>query len=140
KKELRITNFEFGSIKIEKNKAVIQIPKSKFKYENLSELEEVKSEQNNFLKLLDIKESDNKERVIFKYDIPEEFKYLQTIKKEDLIVKMSILKTILEMDPLNETDLYISMNPSTIFYRPMKAVKFSYRANYLMPNETKFSN
>lgn len=137
---MKITNFEFGSVEIKREKATIQIPKTSFKYDSINELNEIQNERADFLKLASFKESENKERVVFEYVIPKDLKSLRKIKNEELIVKLSIAKTILERDPLGDSDLFTSIHPSTLFYRPMSTVKFTYQANSLMPNEKKFSN
>ncbi|PWF47741.1 hypothetical protein BHT19_0028185, partial [[Kluyvera] intestini] len=61
------------------------------------------------------------------------------IKSEDLIIKLSIAKTIIEDDVLNN-NYFVSLHPSTLFYMPMSAVKYTYRANHLMPQENKYTN
>ena len=139
---MKITNFEFGSIKLEKEKAVIQIPRTQFRYENISELKKSYDTDNgkDFLTLVNLEENGSKDRVILEYELPNDLKTVQKIKNEDIIVRLSIAKVILERAPLEENDNYVSLHPSTLFYRPMSTVKFTYKANSLMPSENQFSD
>lgn len=99
---MKITNFEYGSVEIRRDKVTLQIPKTNFKYDNINELNEIQNEREDFLELSSFEESENKERVVFQYILPKDLKSLQKIKTEDLIVKLSIAIAILKRDPLNE--------------------------------------
>jgi len=136
---MRLTNFEFGSVKVAKDQVSIQIPKSHFKYDSLNELNDIKSDRINFLSVLDIQENEKSNRVEFYYEIPKGLIPFYKIKNEDLIVKLSILKQIVEDDVLSSNQ-FVSIHPSTLFYRPMKTVKYTYLANDLMPSDNKYSN
>lgn len=138
---MKLTNFEFGSIKIVKNQVLIQIPKSEFKYDSLNELDDIKNENPNFIPIMDIQEIEKNNRVQLSYEIPKGFSPFYKIKNEDLIVKLSIAKTIIEDDVLGEDENnFVSIHPSTLFYRPMSTVKYTYMANNLMPHDSRFSN
>src|SRR5699024_12016803 len=55
-------------------------------------------------------------------------------------VKISIAEKILTDDILQEfgkENLYVSLNPSTLYYYPMQTVKYTYVANHNMPTEQK---
>lgn len=136
---MRISNFDFGAIKIIKNKAIIEISKSELETETLDNLDSIRDTRNNFLELEEISEND-KGKVVFTYELPNNLKPVSKIKKEQLIIKLSIAKQILIDDELNKTNEYVSVHPSTLFYRPMTNVNYAYRANQFMPQERKFSN
>lgn len=137
---MKIANFGLGMIKVDKKKVRIEIPKSDFKYTDVKELHEIATNDSpDFLKITSLKEDEKNERVVIEYDVPENLKSVHQIKKEDLVVRLSIAKTILEQQPL-ENDLSVSINPATLFYRPMSTVKYTYRANSLMPREHNFTN
>lgn len=135
---MKIATFEFGSVKIEKDLITIQIPKNQFRYDNLKELEDVKNEKVDFLPLKNIKE--DADRVTLQYEKPNTVESLLKVRKESLVVRLSIAKTILEKAPLDDPEFSVSIHPATVFYRPMTTVKFTYQANNLMPQEKNFSN
>lgn len=136
---MKIATFEFGSVKIERDLVIIQIPKNQFRHDNLKELESVKTQKTDFLPLVDIKENDDK--VTLQYEKPNTIDSLLKIKNESLVVRLSIAKAILEKSPLDSMDdVSVSIHPATIFYRPMSTVKFTYQANNLMPQEKNHSN
>src|SRR5699024_12043911 len=60
------------------------------------------------------------------------------IKDEKYPIKISIAKKILKEDILGKyakENIYISINPSTIYYYPMKTVRYTYTGNQFMPRE-----
>ncbi|WP_139343268.1 hypothetical protein [Virgibacillus siamensis] len=59
------------------------------------------------------------------YEIPEEHINLEALKKETLPVRMAAVKSVLEMEPLSKNK-WISLHPSTVFFRPMTTTKFAY--------------
>lgn len=139
---MKVRKFEFGSVQIKKDEASIQIPKNEFKYDSIKEIDEIVEykKNNKYLNLTEIKEVPNKERVKLKYDIPKGYMPLCKIKKESLVVKLSIAKAILEDDVLNGEKYFTSIHPSTLFYQPMSKVKYMYRSNHLMPRDANNSN
>src|SRR5699024_8341187 len=60
------------------------------------------------------------------------------IKDEKYPIKISIAEKILKEDILGQyakENIYISINPSTIYYYPMKTVRYTYTGNQFMPRE-----
>ncbi|MFL2138956.1 hypothetical protein [Desemzia sp. FAM 23991] len=136
-KPFKIYNFEFGTLTDEKNTVKIEMENSQFTYDNIDEIKELPIKKDPlFLDFKGIKESET--TVSFLYEKGSALKNLNTIKKEAYPVKVSIVEEILKQDILQKykhTDLYISLNPATLYYYPMNTVRYTYAANRFMPRD-----
>ncbi|SFH83647.1 hypothetical protein [Pisciglobus halotolerans] len=136
-KPFKIYNFEFGTLTDEKSTVKIEMENSQFTYDNIDEIKELPIKKDSlFLDFKGIKESET--TVSFLYEKGSVLKNLNTIKKEAYPVKVSIVEEILKQDILQKyshTDLYISLNPATIYYYPMNTVRYTYAANRFMPRD-----
>jgi len=135
KKQLKVYNFEFGTITDEAESVKIDMDSNQFNHDTIAELKEqgITTNDDSFLSLIDIKESES--TVSFYYKKTKKLTNVIEIKKEEYPVKISIAEKILEADILNkyENDVFISLNPSTLYYYPMNTVTYTYVANSLMP-------
>lgn len=139
-KDIKIYNFDFGTVKEEKNIVKLEISSSQFDKSDLRDLKETVSnmDMSLFLEITDVKEADDEVFVYFKRS--NVLKNLTQIKNEAYPVKISIAEKILTDDILQEfskENLYVSLNPSTLYYYPMQTVKYTYVANNNMPTEQK---
>ncbi|WP_192987828.1 hypothetical protein [Carnobacterium mobile] len=136
-KPFKIYNFEFGTLTDEKSTVKIEMENSQFTYDNIDEIKELPIKKDPlFLDFKGIKESET--TVSFLYEKGSVLKNLNTIKKEAYPVKVSIVEEILKQDILQKykhTDLYISLNPATLYYYPMNTVRYTYAANRFMPRD-----
>lgn len=136
-KPFKIYNFEFGTLTDEKSTVKIEMENSQFTYDNIDEIKELPIKKDPlFLDIKGIKESET--TVSFLYEKGSALKNLNTIKKEAYPVKVSIVEEILKQDILQKykhTDLYISLNPATLYYYPMNTVRYTYAANRFMPRD-----
>lgn len=136
-KPFKIYNFEFGTLTDEKSTVKIEMENSQFTYDNIDEIKELPIKKDPlFLDFKGIKESET--TVSFLYEKGSALKNLNTIKKEAYPVKISIVEEILKQDILQKykhTDLYISLNPATLYYYPMNTVRYTYAANRFMPRD-----
>lgn len=136
-KPFKIYNFEFGTLTDEKSTVKIEMENSQFTYDNIDEIKELPIKKDPlFLDFKGIKESET--TVSFLYEKGSALKNLNTIKKEAYPVKVSIVEEILKQDILQKykhTDLYISLNPATLYYYPMNTVRYTYAANRFMPSD-----
>lgn len=139
--DFKIYNFEFGTLTDEKNSVKIEIANSQFSYDRIEDIKELPIKNDAlFLDFKGMKESET--AVSFSYDKGKALMNLSTIKKEAYPVKVSIVEEILKQDILQKyghTDLYISLNPATLYYYPMKTVRYTYVANRFMPKDMKTS-
>ena len=135
--KFKIYNFEFGTLTNEENTVKIEMENSQFTYDNIDEIKHhpIKDDPL-FLDLKGMKESET--AVSFLYKKGNALKNVSTIKNEVYPVKISIVEEILKQDILHKyshTDLYISLNPVTLYYYPMKTVRYTYVANRFMPKD-----
>lgn len=137
---LKVQNFEYGTMKVEKDTVTCKISKREFHYTTISELDVLReNNHDDFLKLIKIEES--ADYIILQYEKPANLKPLHAINNEEQIVKFSIAQKILNQAITSQTSDYVSLNPSTIFYYPMNDVKYSYLAKEeIMPEEGNSNN
>jgi len=132
----RIYNFDFGNVQIEKDEVKITISKSQFTEQKKSVIDNVPTNNDEvFLNKQKINEDEENYTIIYEKTF-HSLKPLIQIKNEEYPVKVSILQEILKQDILNQykhEDVYIALNPATIFYYPMRTVKYTYAGNQFMP-------
>lgn len=137
KKKFNIYQFEFGTVTEEESLVKIEIETTQFSHDTLKEITELPTNEDQlFLDIEQIKESENS--IVYKYKKSNRLKNLTTIKNEAYPVKLSIAQKILQQDILQQyskEDIYISLNPSTIYYHPMQTVLYTYSANRFMPRD-----
>lgn len=137
KKKFNIYQFEFGTLAEEESLVKIEIETTQFSHDTLKEITELPTNKDPlFLDIEQIKESENS--MIYQYKKSNRLKNLTTIKNEAYPVKLSIAQKILQQDILQQyskEDIYISLNPSTIYYYPMQTVLYTYSANRFMPRD-----
>lgn len=137
-------NMEFGTYQIKNKKILLSIDKKQFSKGDiedeigLSDLEDITYADERFSKV-SIKEKDNK--LIFSFEIDDQFKNLKNIHEEKLPVKLSIAKAIIKENVLETSGFpYVSINPASIWYLPMRTIKYTYRANNSMPQGEEYEN
>jgi len=137
KKDFRVYNFDFGTITENQNEIKIDMEIDQFTHTNTQEITNNMSEQNqSLLPLENIKESEN--YLSLYYRKSDKLKNLTQIKHEEYPVKISIAKQILEDDILEKyakDNIFISINPATVYYYPMQTVRYTYTGNQFMPRE-----
>lgn len=137
--DFKVMNFEFGSIKLDKNKIVYEISKNLCSYEQIEDIESLKKQNDvHFFNLIQIEEDDH--TLYLHYERLESMRSLTTIKKEEYSVKLSIAQTLLRENILQQTSDFVSIHPATIFYYPMQTVKYTYLATNVLPQEHKYSD
>ena len=138
KNKFNIYQFEFGTITQEETTIKIEIENSQFNHDTLKEITELPTKKDPlFLDIETVKEAENS--IIYHYKKSNLLKNLTTIKNEAYPVKLSIAQEILKQDILQQyikEDIYISLNPATIYYHPMQTVLYTYSANRFMPRDS----
>lgn len=137
KKKFNIYQFEFGTVTEEESLVKIEIETTQFSHDTLKEITELPTNEDPlFLDIEQIKESENSK--VYQYKKSNRLKNLTTIKNEAYPVKLSIAQKILQQNILQQyskEDIFISLNPSTIYYHPMQTVLYTYSANRFMPRD-----
>lgn len=137
KKAFKISNFEYGTIRRQEGKVVVELSKQQVNIETIKQLDFLYKTSDSFLPLEDIKDVDGAIQLIFK-DI-DSMKMLIDIKQEEYPIKLSILLAILKDNILARH--FVSIHPSTIFYHPMEHIQYSYFSdNDCLPYDNRTSN
>lgn len=136
KKDLDLYNFDFGTVKYEDNQLKIRISKDQFTNKKIEEITVHETDKDPlFLKRDRVVEENDYYTFIFIKSLPS-LKPLTKVKNEEYPVKLSIAKQILKDDIITKyqkDNLYISVNPSTLMYYPMKTIQYTYAGNQFMP-------
>lgn len=132
-----VYNFSFGTLTQEDNEIKIDIENNQFTYDDVSTIENhIERKDKRLLPLEKVKEGND--YVSLYYRKSDKLENGIQLKKEEYPIKISIAQEILEQDILGQyakDDIYISINPSTIYYYPMKTVRYTYTGNRFMPRE-----
>lgn len=134
----QLLNIEVGTFKRQGNKLILELNHSQFRYDQLSELNELKRTDSNFLQLVNVVEQDQK--VVLTYTLPDKVKSLKELPHENKAIRSAIAKEIMAQHVVNDSQYHIALNPANLWYYPMKHVWYAYRANELMPYDDKHSN
>lgn len=137
KQAFKISNFEYGTIRRQEGKVIIELSKQQVTMESMKQLDFLYKIGDEFLPLEDIKDVDGEIQLVFK-DI-DSMKILIDIKQEEYPVKLSILLAVLKDNILERS--CVSIHPSTIFYHPMELIQYSYFSdNDCLPYDNRTSN
>lgn len=134
----QLLNIEVGTFKRQGNKLILELNHNQFRYDQLSELNELKQADPNFLQLVNLVEQDQK--VVFTYTLPDKVKSLKELPHENKAIRSAIAKEIMSQDVVTDSQYHIALNPANLWYYPMQHVWYAYRANELMPYDDKHSN
>lgn len=133
--KLKVYSFDFGTVSDEKDTVKIEMNSSQFTYSQLDEIKVLPTDNDSlFLPKTTIKESDDS--ILFYYQKSAKLKNMLKLKKEEYPVKISIAEEILEQDILKKYEndnIFISLDPSTLYYYPMQTVRYTYAGNRFMP-------
>lgn len=134
----QLLNIEVGTFKRQGNKLILELNHNQFRYDQLSELNELKQADPNFLQLVNVVEQDQK--VVLTYTLPDKVRSLKELPHENKAIRSAIAKEIMSQDVVTDSQYHIALNPANLWYYPMQHVWYAYRANELMPYDDKHSN
>ncbi len=134
----QLLNIEVGTFKRQGNKLILELNHNQFRYDQLSELNELKQADSNFLQLVNVVEQDQK--VVLTYTLPDKVRSLKELPHENKAIRSAIAKEIMSQDVVTDSQYHIALNPANLWYYPMQHVWYAYRANELMPYDDKHSN
>ncbi|MDN6195238.1 MAG: hypothetical protein L0I93_01945 [Atopostipes suicloacalis] len=138
KSKFKIYQFDFGTITEKEKRITIDIEQTQFTFESIREIMDLSTKSDPlFLEIQDIVTSETS--LLFHFKKSEQLKNLTTIKNEEYPVKLSIAQQILEQNILEkyqDEDIFISLNPATIYYYPMETIRYTYSGNRLMPSNS----
>lgn len=134
----QLLNIEVGTFKRQGNKLILELNHNQFRYDQLSELNELKQVDAKFLQLVNVVEQDQK--VVLTYTLPDKVRSLKDLPHENKAIRSAIAKEIMAQHVVNDSQYHIALNPANLWYYPMQHVWYAYRANELMPYDDKHSN
>ena len=134
----QLLNIEVGTFKRQGNKLILELNHNQFRYDQLSELNELKQADSKFLQLVNVVEQDQK--VVLTYALPDKVRSLKNLPHENKAIRAAIAKEIMAQNVVNDSQYHIALNPANLWYYPMQHVWYAYRANELMPYDDKHSN
>ncbi|WFP05448.1 hypothetical protein [Bacillus velezensis] len=102
---------------------------------SLEQLEELEYHSNNFFELESASKQENK--IFLVYNIPKDFKSLNAANKFDRVIKLQMIKNLLDNDPLGECGGKSYLDPNNIFFRGFNEIKIMYRSNGVIPYSKK---
>lgn len=136
KKKHKIYQFDFGKVEEQDDQVRISISKQQFSNEAMAEIKSVETDNDDFfLNKEKIIENEHDYVVVYKKD-KDRLKNMVELKKEEYPVRVAIAERLLEQDILKKYqryNLFISLDPSTLYYYPMNEVKYTYCGNQFMP-------
>ena len=134
----QLLNIEVGTFKRQGNKLILELNHNQFRYDQLSELNELKQADAKFLQLVNVVEQDQK--VVLTYTLPDKVRSLKELPQENKAIRAAIAKEIMAQNVVADSQYHIALNPANLWYYPMQHVWYAYRANELMPYDDKHSN
>lgn len=137
-KSNQLLNIEVATFKRQGNKLILELNHNQFRYDQLSELNELKQADSNFLQLVNVVEQDQK--VVLTYTLPDKVRSLKELPHENKAIRAAVAKKIMAQKVVADSQYHIALNPANLWYYPMQHVWYAYRANELMPYDDKHSN
>ncbi|VDH09430.1 membrane TMS [Lactiplantibacillus plantarum] len=109
-KSNELLNIEVGTFKRARNKLILELNHNQFRYDQLSELNELKEADANFLQLVNVVEQGQK--VVLTYTLPDKVRSLKNLPHENKAIRSAIAKEIMAQKVVNDSQYHIALNPS----------------------------
>ncbi|MGG0888920.1 hypothetical protein [Cytobacillus horneckiae] len=127
----KITMMDNLTLYIKKSEYKIEIDEKFTKVSNLDEIEDLEQSLPGFFDVESISRQNNK--VYLVYDIPEVYQSLEKAKKYVPVIKLQLIKNLLDADPLLESDGMTYLDLTNVFFKSFKDIKVLYRSNGYLP-------
>ncbi|MCM3113647.1 hypothetical protein [Lederbergia lenta] len=127
----KITMMDNLTLYINKREYKIEIDEKFTKVASLDEIEDLEHSLTGFFDLDSI--SRQNEKIYLVYSIPEGYETLEKAKKYVPVIKLQLIKNILDKDPLIESDGMTYLDLNNIFFKNYNDVKVLYRSNGYLP-------
>ena len=128
--KLKLYNLPFGSVTINEQEVVVTVAKKEFTH---TDFHYPHVEMTHILPMT--QQQEHEQSIHFHYEKPPSVRSMMKVKDEDQLVKMGLVKAILEEAVAQKITHYVSLHPATLLYRPMFTVYYSYLATEGMPYE-----
>lgn len=116
---------------VNKREYKIEIDEKFTKVSSLDEIEDLEQSLTGFFDIDSISRQHNK--IYLVYHIPEGYEPLEKAKKYVPVIKLQLIKNLLEVDPLLETDGMTYLDLNNIFFKNFNDIKVLYRSNGTLP-------
>lgn len=133
----RITMMDNLTLYINKNEYKIEIDEKYTKVSNLDQLEDLEQSITGFFDLESLSKQNNK--IYLVYNLPEGYESLERAKKYVPVIKLQLIKNILDLDPLLESEGMTYLDLNNIFFKNYKDIKLLYRSNGYLPFQRKLT-
>ena len=97
----QLLNIEVGTFKRQGNKLILELNHNQFRYDQLSELNELKQTDSKFLQLVNVVEQDQK--VVLTYTLPDKVRSLKDLPHENKAIRSAIAKEIMAQNVVNDS-------------------------------------
>lgn len=116
---------------VNKSEYKIEIDEKFTRVSSLDEIEDLEQSIPGFFDIDTISRQNNK--VYLVYNLPEGYEPLEKAKKYVPIIKLQLIKNLLEIDPLLESDGMTYLDLNNIFFKNFNDIKVLYRSNGYLP-------
>lgn len=127
----KITMMDNLTLYVNKREYKIEIDEKFTKVTSLDEIEDLELSLPGFFDVESISRQNNK--VYLVYNLPEGYEPLEKAKKYVPVIKLQLIKNLLEIDPLLESDGMTYLDLNNIFFKNFNDIKILYRSNGFLP-------
>lgn len=127
----KITMMDNLTLYVNKSEYKIEIDEKFTKVSSLDEIEDLEQSLPGFFDVESISRQNNKIYLI--YDIPNTYQSLENAKKYVPVIKLQLIKNLLDTDPLLEADGMTYLDLSNVYFKSFKDIKLLYRSNGYLP-------
>ncbi|MGG3641499.1 hypothetical protein ABES38_08975 [Bacillus gobiensis] len=127
----KITMMDNLTLYVNKREYKIEIDEKFTKVSSLDEIEDLEDSLPGFFDLESISRQNNK--VYLVYNLPEGYEPLEKAKEYVPVIKLQLIKNLLEIDPLLESDGMTYLDLNNIFFKNFNDIKVLYRSNGYLP-------
>ncbi|GAF66448.1 hypothetical protein BTS2_3349 [Bacillus sp. TS-2] len=116
---------------VNKNEYKIEIDEKFTNISSLEDIEELELPLSNFFEVESFGQQNSK--IYFIYRIPSDYTPFTVAKNYEPVIKLQLIKELLDNDPLLECEGKTYLDLSNIFYKDFKDIKLLYRGNDYLP-------
>ncbi|MED4057154.1 hypothetical protein ACQRXC_28745 (plasmid) [Niallia taxi] len=127
----KITMMDNLTLYVNKSEYKIEIDEKFTKVSSLDEIEDLEQSLPGFFDVESISRQNNKIYLI--YDIPNTYQTLENAKKYVPVIKLQLIKNLLDTDPLLEAEGMTYLDLTNVFFKSFKDIKVLYRSNGYLP-------
>lgn len=127
----KITMMDNLTLYINKREYKLEIDEKFAKVTSLDEIEDLENPLTGFFDIESISRQNNK--IYLVYNLPEGYEPLEKAKKYVPVIKLQLIKNLLDIDPLLESDGMTYLDLNNIFFKNFNDIKILYRSNGFLP-------